>query len=47
MSGTALAADLLLVQPGEHCMDELMIVRYKNRLQFLRMACSPGYWPLA
>ena len=29
-------------------MDELMIVKYKTRWQFVQMALlTPGYWPLA
>ena len=28
--------------------DEIMIVKYKNRFQFLKMAMlTPTYWPLA
>ena len=36
------------MQLGDGHMDELMIVKYKTRWQFVSMAMlTPGYWPLA
>ena len=32
----------------EKTWDEVMVVAYKNRWQFMQMALlTPGYWPLA
>ena len=38
---------LHLQAPDAHTFDEVMVVAYKHRLQFFRLALlTPSYWPL-